>query len=112
MSQRTLRFPDGFLWGAATAAHQNEGNNTGNDFWAWEQDPSHIADHTTSGLACDWWRRAEEDFDRAAALGLNTLRLSVEWSRLEPRPGVWDSAAFDRYRAMQQIDGGLLCLNR
>jgi beta-glucosidase len=100
MPQRTLRFPDGFLWGAATAAHQNEGNNTGNDFWAWEQDPSHIADHTTSGLACDWWRRAEEDFDRAAALGLNTLRMSVEWSRLEPRPGVWDSAAFDRYRAM------------
>jgi beta-glucosidase len=100
MSNCILRFPAGFLWGAATAAHQNEGNNTGNDFWAWEQDPAHIADHTTSGLACDWWQRAEEDFDRAAALGLNTLRLSVEWSRLEPRPGVWDSAAFDRYRAM------------
>ena len=100
MPKRILTFPDGFRWGAATAAHQNEGNNTHNDFWAWEQIPGHIADGSSSGLACDWWHRAEEDFDRAAALGLNTLRMSVEWSRVEPRPGVWDSAAFDRYREM------------
>jgi beta-glucosidase len=100
MSKRVLTFPDGFLWGVATAAHQNEGNNTRNDFWAWEQIPGHVVDGSTSGLACDWWNRAEEDFDRAAALGLNTLRMSVEWSRVEPRPGVWDSAAFDRYREM------------
>jgi beta-glucosidase len=99
-SRRILAFPDGFLWGVATAAHQNEGNNTNNDFWAWEQIPGHVADGSTSGLACDWWNRAEEDFDRAAALGLNTLRMSVEWSRVEPQPGVWDSAAFDRYREM------------
>lgn len=102
MPERVLRFPQGFRWGAATAAHQNEGNNTNNDFWAWEQVPGHVIDGTTSGLACDWWDRAEEDFDRAAGLGLNTLRLSVEWSRIEPRPGVWDSAAFDRYRQMLQ----------
>jgi len=100
MTKRILEFPDGFLWGVATASHQNEGNNCLNDFWAWEQSPGHIADNSTSGLACDWWNRAEEDFDRAAALGLNTLRLSVEWSRLEPEPGRWDEAAFDRYRAM------------
>jgi len=102
MSKRILAFPDRFRWGVATAAHQNEGNNTGNDFWAWEQVPGHVADGSVSGLACDWWNRAEEDFDRAAAMGLNALRLSVEWSRLEPRPGVWDSAAFDRYRQMLQ----------
>jgi len=98
MAGRTLAFPDGFLWGVATAAHQNEGNNTNNDFWAWEHIPGHVADGSTSGLACDWWSRAEEDLDRAAALGLNTLRMSVEWSRVEPRRGVWDSTAFDRYR--------------
>ena len=102
MPELLLRFPQGFLWGAATAAHQNEGNNTNNDFWAWEQRPGHVVDGTTSGLACDWWNRAEEDFDRAAALGLNTLRLSVEWSRIEPRQDVWDSAAIDRYREMLQ----------
>ncbi|MBZ0300253.1 MAG: glycoside hydrolase family 1 protein [Anaerolineae bacterium] len=97
---RRLTFPAGFLWGVATSSHQNEGNNHNNDFWAWEQIPGHVADHSTSGLVADWWRSAEADFDRAADLGLNTLRLSVEWSRLEPQPGVWDSAAFDRYRVM------------
>jgi beta-glucosidase len=100
MPRRILIFPDGFRWGAATSAYQNEGNNSNNDFWAWEQVPGHVADGSRSGLACDWWNRAEEDFDRAAAMGLNTLRMSVEWSRVEPRPGVWDSAAFDRYREM------------
>ncbi len=97
---RELRFPDGFQWGAATAAHQNEGDNDGNDFWAWEQTPGHIADGTTSGLACDWWRAAEDDFDRAAALNLNSLRLSIEWSRLEPEPDRFDDDAFGRYREM------------
>ncbi|MBN1218186.1 MAG: glycoside hydrolase family 1 protein [Anaerolineae bacterium] len=102
MSTRQLEFPKNFLWGAATAAHQNEGNNSNNDFWAWEQISGHVADNTTSGLACDWWHRAEEDFDRAATLHLNTLRLSVEWSRLEPEPNKWAHAAFDRYREMLQ----------
>jgi beta-glucosidase len=100
MTRRILTFPDGFRWGVATAAHQNEGNNTNNDFWAWEQILGHVADGSTSGLACNWWNCAEEDFDRAAALGLNALRMSVEWSRVEPRPGIWDHAAFDRYREM------------
>lgn len=97
---RRLNFPAGFSWGVATSSHQNEGNNHNNDFWAWEQLPGKVADGTTSGLVADWWRSAEADFDRAAALGLDTLRLSVEWSRIEPQPGVWDSAAFDRYRVM------------
>ena len=100
MGNRKLVFPDGFLWGVASSAHQNEGNNTNNDFWLWEQDPDHITDQTTSGLASDWWTNAEADFDRAAAMGLNSLRLSVEWSRIEPRAGTWDISALDRYRAM------------
>jgi beta-glucosidase len=101
---RPLRFPDNFLWGVATAAHQNEGDNTNNDFWHWEHLSGKTADNTTSGLACDWWnpqrKRAEADFDLAADLGLKTLRLSVEWSRIEPKPGQWDEAAIDRYRTM------------
>ncbi|HEY6548447.1 MAG TPA: family 1 glycosylhydrolase, partial [Vicinamibacteria bacterium] len=59
-------------------------------------------DGTVSGMAADWWNRAEEDFDRAAELGLNTLRLSVEWSRVEPEPGKWNAAALGRYREMLQ----------
>ncbi|RME40623.1 MAG: glycosyl hydrolase family protein [Caldilineae bacterium] len=104
MTFQPLTFPDGFLWGVATAAHQNEGNNTNNDFWQWEHLPGKTADGSTSGLACDWWdaerQRAEADFERAAEMGLNTLRLSVEWSRIEPQPDRWDEAAIERYRAM------------
>jgi beta-glucosidase len=99
-----LRFPENFLWGVATAAHQNEGNNTNNDFWQWEQMPGKVTDNTTSGLTCNWWdpdqKRAEADFERAAEMGLKAMRLSVEWSRIEPEPGKWDKTAIERYRSM------------
>lgn len=104
MTIQPLEFPKNFLWGAATAAHQNEGNNTNNDFWQWEQLPGKVHDGTTSGLATDWWDakrgRAEADFAQAAVLGFKTLRLSLEWSRIEPQENRWDDAAIDRYRAM------------
>lgn len=95
-----LCFPPDFLWGTATSAHQVEGHNPHNDWWDWEQQPGRIADGSRSDVACDWWHRAEEDFERAAALGQNTHRLSIAWSRLEPREGEWDEAAAARYREM------------
>jgi beta-glucosidase len=97
----TLHFPPGFLWGTATAAHQVEGGNRNNDWWAWEQTAAHIRDGSRSGAACDWWAgRAEQDLAQAAALGQNSHRLSIEWSRLEPTPGQYDAQAFERYRAL------------
>src|SRR5262245_45814557 len=95
-------FPPGFLWGTATAAHQVEGQNTNNQWWDWEQQPGRIWHGDRSGDACDWWRNAEADFDRAAALGQNAHRLSIEWSRIEPREGVFDDTAIGRYREMLQ----------
>jgi beta-glucosidase len=97
-----LRMPAGFLWGAATAAHQNEGNNLGNQWAAWEQQAGRIYAGQRSGRATDWWdlETAASDFDRAAELGLNSLRVSVEWSRIEPEPGVFDQAALAHYREM------------
>lgn len=92
-----LRFPSAFKWGVATAAHQVEGNNTNNDWWAWEQQAGHIKDGSRSALACNWWADAESDLDRAAAMGLNALRLSVEWSRIEPCPGRFSTPALERY---------------
>ncbi len=101
MAQATFHFPRGFLWGTATAAHQVEGNNTNNTFWAWEQEPGRILNGHKSGLADDWWGgRWREDFDRAAECGQNAHRLSVEWSRIQPEPGRWDESALDRYREM------------
>ncbi|HST90271.1 MAG TPA: family 1 glycosylhydrolase, partial [Ktedonobacterales bacterium] len=94
-----LTFPAGFRWGVATSSHQCEGGNTANNWYAWEQ-AGHIKTGERAGLACDWWRNAERDFDLARDLGLNALRLSVEWSRIEPRPGKWDGAALTRYRQM------------
>ncbi|MFW5925321.1 MAG: glycoside hydrolase family 1 protein [Myxococcota bacterium] len=94
----TRSFPSAFLWGAATSSHQVEGHNENNDWWAWEQEPGRIYDGTRSGAACEWWSgRAEEDLRAAAELGHNAHRLSLEWSRLEPTPGQWNDAAFERY---------------
>lgn len=93
-----LSFPSGFLWGSAVAAHQVEGGNTRNDWWLWEQTPGHIRHNHTSAVAADWWNRAEDDIALAGQLGHNALRVSLEWSRIEPREGEWDEAALARYR--------------
>lgn len=103
MAQATIHFPRGFLWGTATASHQVEGNNTNNDWWAWEQQSGRIQNGDRSGLACDWWNgRWREDFDRAAGCGQNAHRMSIEWSRVQPTPDRWDEAALDRYREMMR----------
>jgi len=103
MAQGTFHFPRGFLWGAATAAHQVEGNNKNSNWWAWEQEPGRIAQGHTSGLACDWWGgRWREDLDRAAQAGQNAHRLSIEWGRIQPAPDRWDEDALDHYREIMQ----------
>ncbi|MBK8048368.1 MAG: glycoside hydrolase family 1 protein [Anaerolineales bacterium] len=95
-----LHFPPGFLWGTATSAHQVEGNNTNNQWWEFEQTPGKIWHGDKSGRACNWWEDAEADFDRMHAMHLNTHRLGVEWSRIEPEAGRFDHRAIDRYREM------------
>lgn len=102
MAKATHQFPETFLWGAATAGYQVEGNSRRTDFWEWEQAPGRIARGDKSGAACDWWEggRWREDFDRAAADGHTTHRLSVEWSRVQPAPDRWDDEALDHYRQM------------
>jgi beta-glucosidase len=88
-------FPDRFLWGSATAAHQVEGNNRNNDWWAAEQ--AGRLPHK-SGLACDHFQRFDQDFALLADLGQISHRLSIEWSRIEPRPGELSHQALDHYR--------------
>jgi len=94
-------FPADFAWGVATSSHQVEGG-TGNNQWAAWEKRGRIKSKDCCGLACDWWRNAEQDFDLAQSLGVNALRLSVEWSRIEPQQGAFDSAALERYREMLQ----------
>jgi beta-glucosidase len=92
---RVLVFPDGFLWGAATSAHQVEGNNIHNDWWAWEQ-AGRVKE--PSGLACDHYRRFADDFDLAVQLHHSCHRFSLEWSRIEPERGRFDEEALAHYR--------------
>ena len=92
-----MEFPPGFLWGAATSAHQVEGQNTCNDWWRFEQRPGAIAGGRGSGEACRHFERFDEDFALAEADGHNAHRLSLEWSRLEPAPGRFDPGAVAHY---------------
>ena len=80
-------FPDGFLWGAATAGHQVEGGNVNADIWPleWAEDSLFTE---PSGDACDHYHRYPEDIATLAELGLNAYRFSLEWSRIEPEPGL------------------------
>ncbi|MFD7698888.1 glycoside hydrolase family 1 protein [Streptomyces caelestis] len=98
--------PDTFLWGVATAGHQNEGDNSASDTW--------FLEHTTpslfrepSGPACRGYQRWETDLDLAAGLGLNAFRFSVEWARVEPERGAVSAEALDHYE--RKVDG---CLER
>lgn len=101
MVQATYHFPQGFLWGTATASHQVEGNNTNNNWYAWEQQEGRIIQEHKCAASTDWWSgRWREDFDRAAEAGQNAHRLSVEWSRIQPEQDRWDEDALDRYRQM------------
>ncbi|MCB8945429.1 MAG: glycoside hydrolase family 1 protein [Ardenticatenaceae bacterium] len=102
MARATMFFPPDFRWGTATAAYQVEGANVNSDWWVWEQGNGRILQNHKSALACNWWEDAEKDLDAAAAMGTNAHRLSLEWSRIEPEPSVFDEAALGRYRQILQ----------
>jgi beta-glucosidase len=119
------QFPAGFLFGSATSAHQVEGGLT-NDWTVWEQSHAeewarHASARATygqrpspvwpeikgeaknphnyrSGAAVDHYHRFEEDLGLAEQLGLNAYRFSVEWSRVEPRPGEYDETVLAHYQ--------------
>jgi beta-glucosidase len=93
------RFPDGFFWGAATAAHQIEGNNVNSDWWQSEQ--RGLLPHK-SGAACDSWNRWADDVRLLSELGLNAYRLSIEWARIEPGPDRFDQTALDTYKRQME----------
>lgn len=95
----TGRLPDGFLWGAASAAHQVEGGNTNCDMWMQEHlGLPHIVE--PSGDACDSYHRYPDDIRLLAEAGLDTYRFSIEWARIEPAPGEFSRAQLLHYRRM------------
>jgi len=95
---RVGRFPEGFLWGTASAAHQVEGDNRNSDWWEFEQQPGRIANGDTSEIANDSYHRYREDFTLLRRLNQNAHRLSIEWSRIEPTRGEFDARQIRHYR--------------
>jgi beta-glucosidase len=116
-----LRFPKDFLWGAATSAHQVEGNQA-NNWTEWEKknadklargskkafdtpavhwyrikDQAMDPQNYLSGPGVDHFNRFEQDFDIAKSLNHNAHRFSLEWSRIEPERGHFDEAAIKHY---------------
>lgn len=91
-----MRFPENFLWGAATSSYQVEGDNRNCDWWEWEKS----AGKENSGHACRHYQFYEQDFDLAKELNHNTHRLSIEWSRIEPKKGIFSRAEIDHYKAV------------
>ncbi len=89
------KFPKDFLWGVATASYQIEGDNSNSDWWKWEQRGK--TKHK-SGKACDYWNRWKSDHELLSELGVNTFRLSLEWSRIEPEEGIFSEEVLDKYR--------------
>jgi beta-glucosidase len=95
----TFQFPERFVWGAAAAAHQVEGNNVGSDFWLLEHTPGSLFAEP-SGDACDHYHRYPDDIRLLRELGFASYRLSIEWARIEPDEGRFSHAALDHYRRM------------
>ena len=93
------RFPAKFLWGAATAAHQVEGNNVNSDDWLLERAPNTMYKEP-SGDACDHYHLYEQDIHQLADLGFNAYRFSIEWARIEPEKGFFSRAELEHYRRM------------
>jgi beta-glucosidase len=93
--------PPGFRFGVATAGFQIEGGYNGpgepaNNWAPWER----AGRVEPSGIAVDFWNRYEDHLDRAAGMGCDAFRMSVEWARVEPRQGEVDDTALDRYAAI------------
>ncbi len=102
-------FPDGFQWGAATAAYQIEGAaaeaGRGPSIWdTFSHEPGRVLLSDNGDIACDHYHRWREDLDLLAQLGVDSYRFSVSWSRIQPTgKGPVNQAGLDFYDRL--VDG-------
>ncbi|MEZ5521424.1 MAG: GH1 family beta-glucosidase [Dokdonella sp.] len=109
------RFPDDFIWGAATAAYQIEGawnvDGKGESIWdRFAHTPGKVRGGDTGDVACDSYRRFEEDIALVKAMGLGSYRYSIAWPRVQPggRGGA-NAKGMDYYQRVTDavLDAGL-----
>ena len=104
MSDGGARFPDAFVWGAATAAYQVEGavdvDGRGPSIWdTFTKLPGAIAGGDTGDVACDHYHRFPEDIALLSGTGLAAYRFSVAWPRVQPDgAGAANQKGLDHYR--------------
>ena len=96
------KFGKDFLWGSATAAYQVEGHCYNTNWFQFEsavdaRGKPKILEGQKAGAACDEWNLYKEDISLMKDLGLNSYRFSVEWSKIEPKPGEFDQSVLDHY---------------
>ena len=96
---KSASFPSNFLWGAATAAYQVEGNNINSDIWQIERAPG-TPYAEPAGDAANSFELWPLDLDLVRTMGLNSYRFSLEWARIEPRSGEISMAMLDHYKRM------------
>lgn len=82
----------------ATAATQIEGGDADTNWHRWAAKPGSARDGSTPARAADHWNRVDQDIALLGELGVKHYRMGLEWARIEPRPGVFDSAAVEHYR--------------
>lgn len=97
-----FRFNDQFKFGTATSSLQIEGGDENNTWYQWCQE-GHIKDSSSCLRACDHWNRVEEDTRILKSLNIQTHRLSLEWSRIEPSVGQFSEDALKHYRQEIQL---------
>lgn len=96
-----LLFPQDFVFGAATAAHQIEGGNTNNNWYQFETLDRYAGQTAEpSGEAVNSWELWQTDNQLVEDTHLQSYRFSVEWSRIMPQRGVFDEDAIAHYRAI------------
>ena len=103
------RFPEGFLWGTATASYQIEGavddDGRGTSIWdTFSHTPGKVLHGDTGDIACDHYHRLEEDLGIMAEIGIKAYRFSVAWPRIQPEgSGPVNQKGLDYYRRL--VDG-------
>ncbi|MDN5724235.1 MAG: family 1 glycosylhydrolase, partial [Corynebacterium sp.] len=86
-----------FHWGVSTSGFQVEGSNPDSNWKRYVDAAAPTGQVDPVNDAADFWNRYREDIANAAAMGVNTFRLSVEWARIEPAPGEYDAEALAHY---------------
>src|SRR4051794_10758093 len=87
---RAVTFGGGFAWGTATAGWQVEGDAGVDSNWSRWMAMGKAVGGQTNPDGNGFYTQFDDDAQRAADLGLDSFRLSVDWSRIEPQPGVFD----------------------